>query len=375
MYPARISYGVGVLDDFISSFKLLGKKKLLLISISELLDVVEEIKLELSSEGISVTEDFSITHEPTFADLDYLLDKARKNSVDSIMALGGGSVMDVAKMVAAMLDLKQDARQFAGIGLLPSRNTYLVCVPTTAGTGSEVSPNAIFLDELSGGKKGVISPFLVPDVAVVDPALTYGVPANITAATGVDAFTHCLEAYVNNFSHPMIDLYAMEGMRLIVRSLLTAVQDGNNAGARAEVALGSLYGGMCLGPVNTGAIHALSYPLGSKFKLPHGLSNALLMPYVVEYNAMAAADKYAKVALLFDPEMKGSNEDLAKEGIRLMHQWVHALALPAKLSSVGIRCDDIESLANDAMQVQRLLKNNVRKIEFDDAVSIYQKAY
>src|SRR5439155_10799310 len=146
------------------------------------------------------------------------------------------------------------------IGKLNARKTYLACLPTTAGTGSEVSPNAILMDESDQLKKGVISPHLMPDAAYIDPMLTLGAPPAVTAATGIDALTHCIEAYANKFAHPMIDLYALEGIRLIGDNLARAVADGSNIEARTHLALASMYGGMCLGPVNTGAVHALAYP-------------------------------------------------------------------------------------------------------------------
>src|SRR5690606_27520591 len=164
------------------------------------------------------------------------------------------------------------------------------------GTGSEVSPNAILVGD-EHQKKGIISPYLVPDNVYVHPLLTFGVPPAITEATGLDALTHCLVAYTNKFSQPLIDIYAYEGMRLIAANLEEAVHNGKNEEARYQVAMGSMLGGFCLGPVNTAAVHALSYPLGSMFHLAHGLSNALLLPYIMEYNYVASPKKYAEVAI------------------------------------------------------------------------------
>lgn len=373
--PSRLVFGIGSLADFVTDFKQLEKKRLFLLTIPIILKQISSSLSEIEETGVSILINKEIEGEPSFADFDKILLEAKNFKADSVVAIGGGSVMDVAKMLAAMLDINHNVRDFIGIGLLPKRNTYLACLPTTSGTGSEVSPNAIFLDEIDGGKKGVISAFLVPDAAYIDPILSVGVPASVTAATGIDAFTHCMEAYVNNFSHPMVDVYALEGMRLIASGLTKAVKNGNDLDARTEVALGSLYGGMCLGPVNTGAIHALSYPLGSNFKIPHGLSNALLMPYVVAFNLPAAYSKYAKVALTLGAKQKSNDEETALEGVAIMKKWVLDCGLPTKLSEINIPESKIEPMATDAIKIQRLLKNNVREVSWADAVEIYKKAY
>ena len=205
--------------------------------------------------------------------------------------------MDIAKLVAAQLENEQQLKDYVGIGLLKGRKKKLDLCACHSGTGSEVSPNAILVDDRENQKKGIISPFLVPDIVYVDPLLTISVPPAITAATGLDALTHCLEAYTNKFAQPFIDIYAYEGMRLIAANIETAVKDGNNKEAREKVAMGSLFGGFCLGPVNTAGVHALSYPLGSMFHLAHGLSNALLLPYVMELIFRRQLKNYADVAM------------------------------------------------------------------------------
>ncbi len=328
----------------------------------------------LTGLGIKVKVNDKLQAEPSFDDMDRLLAEARLFKADSVVAIGGGSVMDSAKLLAALLDVDENPRSFAGIGRLKSRNTYLACIPTTSGTGSEVSPNAIFLDTSDQAKKGVISPYLVPDAAYIDPRLTFGVPPSVTAATGIDAFTHCLEAYVNNFAHPITDLLALEGMKLIVSHLKKAIVKGDNLDARSALALGSLYGGLCLGPVNTGAIHALSYPLGSRYKVPHGLANALMLPYVVKFNTPAAVEKYARVALLFGIKHFENPDELAFLLSEALCDWVSDCGLPISLDSIGIVDHEIETLADEALNVQRLLKNNVKAISIGNAIEIYKEA-
>ena len=196
-----------------------------------------------------------------------------------------------------MLDETRNVRELFGIGTLGPRRARLVLMPTTAGTGSEVSPNAILLDEERQAKLAVISPHLVPDASFVDPALARDLPAAMTAATGIDALTHCIEAYANKRAHPMVDDWALAGIRLIAGHLERACRDGHDLAARGALALGSLYGGMCLGPVNTAAVHALAYPLGGMFHVGHGLGNALMLPAVLRCNLPAAPARYAAIAV------------------------------------------------------------------------------
>ena len=210
------------------------------------------------------------------------------------------------------------------------RELPLVCLPTTAGTGAEVSPNAILLDEADELKKGVVSPHLVPDAAFVDPLLTISVPPAVTAATGLDALTHCIEAYANKFAHPIVDTYALQGIRLISANLVRAVRNGNDIEARAALALGSLYGGLCLGPVNTAAVHALAYPLGGRFHIAHGVSNALLLPHVLRFNFSAAPERYAEIAVALGVARNGSDLGTAEQGVEFLSQLIARLRRAAK---------------------------------------------
>jgi alcohol dehydrogenase class IV len=238
-----------------------------------------------------------------------------------------------------------------------------------------VSPNAILIDGADGQKKGIISPFLVPDIVYVDPELTHTVPPDITAATGMDALTHCLEAYANRFAQPFTDIFALEGIRLIAGHIVDAVRNGNNAHARAQVALGSLYGGFCLGPVNTAGVHALSYPLGSMYHLPHGLSNALLLPWVMEFNISGMPDRYAEVAVALGCRRGEDYISTARAGVQMVRSLNSACGIPDSLRAVGVREEGFAQMAIEAMKIQRLLKNNPREITEADAVNIYKNAY
>ena len=374
-FPGKLVFGKGCLEQLAGEIKDLAVRKVLIITIAPLLPRLRELRSDLEAHSIAVITDTSILQEPSFDDLEQLLRQAAPFDPDLVLGIGGGSVLDVAKLVAAQLGNDQSLAQITGIGLLKGRKRKLICVPATSGTGSEVSPNAILIDQQDNQKKGIISPFLVPDMVYVDPLLTMSLPPQITAATGLDALTHCLEAYTNKFALPFIDLYAYEGMRLIAAHLVQAVQQGEDEEARTQVAMGSLLGGFCLGPVNTAAVHALSYPLGSSFHLAHGLSNALLLPYVMEFNLSAAPHRYAEVALALGCTREQDLGTTARKGVEKIRSLIRDCGISSRLRDVGIPQNAIPDMAVAAMKITRLLKNNPRPVAVEDAIAIYKAAY
>lgn len=374
-FPGQVIIGKNALLKLNDELLASGYSNVIIVTIQPLLNLLQPVVQQLEQQGISVTVDTSIVQEPSFADVEAMLASFSNIFADAVIGIGGGSVLDAAKLVAAQLDNTQTLRDITGNGLLKGRRKRLICIPTTAGTGSEVSPNAILVDETDNQKKGIISPYLVPDMVIIDPVLTATLPPAVTAATGLDALTHCLEAYTNLYAHPFIDMYAYEGMRLIGQNLVAAVTDGNNEDARTQLAIGSMLGGFCLGPVNTAGVHALSYPLGSMFHLAHGLSNALLLPYVMEYNMPAAPTRYAAVARALGCESGATDEDTAKAGIAKVRELIEQCGIVAKLSEAGIDKGAIPEMATDAMKITRLLKNNPRPINLNNAIEIYEAAY
>jgi alcohol dehydrogenase class IV len=374
-FPGKLVFGKGTLQQLPEEITALSANRVLIVTISPLLNQLSALIAKLEAGGVKVTVNTSINNEPSFADVQQMLDEVKGFNPDVVAGIGGGSVLDVAKLIAALLDNEQGLKEIVGIGFLKRRPKKLICMPATSGTGSEVSPNSILVDETDNQKKGFISPFLVPDIVYVDPLLTMSVPPSITAATGIDALTHCLEAYTNLFAHPLIDVYAFEGMRLIAAHIVTAVKNGNDEEARSQVAMGSLLGGFCLGPVNTAGVHALSYPLGSTFHLAHGLSNALLLPYVMEFNYVAAPKRYADVAVALGCEREADDLKTALKGIEKIKALISACGIPARLRDVNIPKEAIPQMAVDAMKITRLLKNNPRPITEADAIEIFNAAY
>jgi alcohol dehydrogenase class IV len=374
-FPGKLVFGRGCLNQLAEEVFKLSCSKALIITIGPLLLKLQPFIEELETKGIKVEIDTRIVQEPSFADFENLMKEVSPFNPDVVIGIGGGSVLDIAKLVAAQLDNEQTLKDYVGIGLLKGRKKKLICMPATSGTGSEASPNAILVDNNDNQKKGIISPYLVPDIVYVDPLLTISVPPAITAATGLDALTHCLEAYTNKFAHPYIDMYAFEGMRAIAANLVQAVKNGDDEEARTQVAMGSLLGGFCLGPVNTAGVHALSYPLGSTFHLPHGLSNALLLPYVMEYNLPAAPKRYADVAVALGCTREADDTTTATKGIEKVKTFIAECGVPSRLRDVNIPKEAIPQMAIDALKIERLLKNNPRHISEQDAVEIYEAAY
>jgi alcohol dehydrogenase class IV len=375
LQPARIVFGDGCATGCAAFLGARGVRRVLLVTSTQVLPVLGEVRAALKQAGIEVILSPPIDREPTCDLFESVLVQARTENVNGVLGIGGGSAIDAAKLVAALVDGDQTVGEVFGIDRLHGRKLPLVCLPTTAGTGAEVSPNAILLDESDALKKGVVSAHLVPDAAFVDPRLTWTVPPAVTASTGLDALTHCIEAYANKFAHPIVDAYALQGIRLISANLARAVCDGSDAEARAALSLGSLYGGLCLGPVNTAAVHALAYPLGGRFQIPHGISNALLLPHVLRFNFSAAAERYADIATALGVPRNGSPLTTAEYGVEFLSQLSRDCGVPQKLSELNIPREAIPEMAAAAMQVGRLLKNNLRPLLEADAALIYEAAY
>ena len=375
LQPQKIVFGTGCIQTFVEDYKKLGLKQLFVLTAPPIRPLIEEALSQLEAAGVSTEVFQDIVAEPTVNDFKAILEQARRFGADSVVGVGGGSVLDVTKLVAAFIGSDQQVEDCFGTGFIKQKGLWFACLPTTAGTGSEVSPNAILLDERDHLKKGIVSPYLIADAAYVDPKLTWTVPSKVTADTGMDALTHCIEAYTNKFAHPAVDIYALQGIRLIAANLERAVKDGCDVEAREALALGSLYGGLCLGPVNTAAVHALSYPLGGEFHIPHGLSNAILLPSVMKFNTPANTKRYAEVAVAMGCEPGANDEATAQRGVDFIYGLAAAVGIPDKLTALGIPQTAVPGMARAAMEVQRLLKNNPRPVTEQDALDIYNSLY
>ncbi|MBO6814705.1 MAG: iron-containing alcohol dehydrogenase [Rhizobiaceae bacterium] len=303
------------------------------------------------------------------------VEECKQAGIDGVVSVGGGSSMDTAKLIAVLVGSDQPIAEMYGVGLVKDNRLPMVLAPTTAGTGSEVTPISIVTTGKSE-KKGVVSHQLLPDWAILDAELTLGLPANVTAATGIDAMVHAIEAYTSAHKKNIVsDTLARQALQLLGGSIRTACTDGKNKEARSNMLLGSMLAGMAFANAPVAAVHALAYPLGGHFKVPHGLSNALVLPYVLEFNMESASELYAEIAPIIFPELAGkSTGEIGAGMIDGFKKLGPELGMEAKLSEVGVNHNNLPMLAEDAMKQTRLLVNNPREMTYDAALEIYTQA-
>ncbi len=304
---------------------------------------------------------------------------AKEANVDAIIGFGGGSSMDVAKIVALLShpECKQELADIYGVGNAKGKRLPLIQVPTTAGTGSEVTQVAIVTTGETT-KMGAVTPLFLPDFAILDADLTMGLPPHVTAATGVDAMVHAIEAYTSkDKKNPMSDLMAKEGLRLMAGSIQTATHKGTNKKAREEMLLGAMLAGQAFANSPVAAVHALAYPLGGHFHIPHGLSNSLVLPHVMRFNLNDAATLYAELAPIIFPKenFTGTDIEISTKLVELIEALIKDLGLPTTLREMDIEESFLPKLAEDAMLQTRLLVNNPTDVTLEDALTIYQAAY
>lgn len=330
----------------------------------------------LSEAGVKVTVFSDVLADPPEVSVQAAVQAAIAVGADGVIGFGGGSSLDTAKLVGLLAKTPQELPAIYGIGLARGPRLPLIQVPTTAGTGSEVTPIAI-LTTPSHEKKGVVSPLLYPDVAVLDSLLTLGLPPAITAMTGVDAMVHAIEAFTSRSKkNALSDALAIKALQLLYANLPEAVSDGKDAQVRENMLLGSLLAGMAFANAPVGAVHALAYPLGGHYQLPHGLTNSLVLLPVLKFNLPAAEPLYAELGRAILPELNSVSDALAAaDFIEAIAAHVITMPYAQRLREVGVKEHELEMLARDAMNVQRLLINNPRDVQFEDALSLYQSAY
>jgi len=364
--PASIHFGSGIATEVGAFARRSGCKRVLVVS-----DAFNADRVGLLGLPGSPVVFGEVRPEPDIPNLQALLALAEATKPDLVVGFGGGSAMDLAKLAAVLPGSGQTIHDVAGAEKVTGRRCALAQVPTTSGTGSEAGTRALVTDPATQNKLAVQSRHMQADIAVVDPDLTMTVPAPVTAATGVDALAHCAEAYTSRKAHPLIDLYALEGIRLVGRFLGRAVRDGGDREARAGLSLASLYGGFCLGPVNTTAGHAVAYPLGTRHHIPHGLACALIFPHTLAFNAVATAEKTAQVL-----DALGAKDAHGEDGIRVAARgFCESLGIDMRLSRHGVPESDLGTMAAEAHAIRRLLDNNPREISRDDIMALYRAAF
>lgn len=334
-----------------------------------------EKALNLANYKYSVFD--KIVADPADSLIKSAVDYAKRQAIDGVIGLGGGSSLDGAKLVALLAHSDEQLTDIYGVDAVKGKRLPLILVPTTAGTGSEVTPIAIVTTGKTT-KAGIVATQLLPDVAILDASLTVGLPPHVTAATGVDAMVHAIEAYTSAIKKNVYsDMLAKQALMLLSRNILTATLNGTDLEARQNMLFGACLAGQAFANAPVAAVHALAYPLGGHFKIPHGLSNALVLPHVMRFNLSHCADLYAELACIVcgdnDPSCSAEQQGLAL--IDYIEKLIKQLSLPTSLAELGIKADDLDILASDAMLQTRLLINNPKVVLLEDAKHIYQQAY
>jgi alcohol dehydrogenase class IV len=372
-----IRFGAGLLDRLGDiAAPLLGARVLIVTDPGMMAtDMPARAARALREAGVTVDTFDGVTADPAEAVVIAARDAMTAMGATGVLGLGGGSSLDVAKLAAALAASGADLNDCYGIGNLPAGRLPLVALPTTAGTGSEVTPIAIVTTG-ENEKSGVVSPVLLPDLALLDPETTRGLPAHVTAATGIDAMVHAIEAHCSASANnnPVSRALAREALRLMGGALETAVHHPDDMAARSDMLLGSLLAGQAFANSPVAAVHALAYPVGGRFKVPHGLSNALVLPHVLRFNAETAPEGYAEIAPILFPHLAGV-DDRAAAFCDALADLAARCGLPARLRDVGIGRDALPMMAADAMKQTRLLVNNPRGMAEADARRIYEAAW
>ena len=375
--PHKIEVGISKSREISKIIKEMELKSVLIVVDYNLkkMGIVDYIFDNLNEGNISFTIFDNIKNEPTITEVDQAIDDLNiASNYDGIIGIGGGSSIDVAKLLAVSGSVKDSIKNYIGTNLIDKPGIPMIMLPTTSGTGAEATHNAIVKDKKEGWKKGVVSPYLIPDLVILDPELTLSVPPKITAETGIDAFTHAIECFICNKSNLMSDLFALDSMRLINKYLRRAVKNGGDKEARYYMALGSLYGGIAITNSGGGGVHALAYLLGGKYNISHGLSNSILLADVMEFNAKAVPEKFIKVAEVMGIEIANfSKEKVVKSVVDEIRKLVNDVGITIKGFEVSEKI--LDNLAKMAIsEQQRLLENNPRPISYEDARQIYKKS-
>ncbi|MFA6413879.1 MAG: iron-containing alcohol dehydrogenase, partial [Syntrophales bacterium] len=374
----KIVFGNGSFQQLPDHIRELQAKRPLIVLDKQLAatGMKEQVVELLKKSGMECQIFDKVDPEPKISLADEGAKLALKAKCDIIVGIGGGSAMDVAKAIAVLATNKGKAVDYLGLNKVPGPGLPKIMIPTTAGTGSEVTFTSVFVRPDLKKKEGMNSPFLYPDLALLDPLLTVSLPPGPTASTGIDALCHAIESYTSINASPLSELLSLEAIALIAENLRTAVHDGSNIAAREKMLLGSLYAGLGLANAGVTAVHSLSYPLGGKYGIPHGLANTVLLPHVMSFNISGAQEKFVDIAEAMGEMVDGLPlREAAYLAVEAVNSLVEDCGIQTNLEDLGISEDDFEEMAKIAMTVARPLANNPRQVTLEDAVAIYEDAF
>ena len=370
----RIVMGPGCLSQVQSEILRFGCKKVMIVTDPGIVQAGIAGRLEeiFTKAGIAFDRFDQVTPDPSLEVASQAIDALRSSGAQVVIGLGGGSAIDIAKTAAVMADASGKLNDYFGIDLVPKPGRRTVIIPTTAGTGSEVTPIVILSDEAEKLKKGIVSPYLIPSVALLDPVLTIGLPPQVTAATGMDALIHGVESFTSKNAYPMTDMLACRAIALIAANIRTAFANGQDLSARSRMLEGSLLAGMAFANAGVTAVHAFAYPIGAEFHIPHGVANSIMLASVMEFNMLGNLNKFAQMAALLGENTAGMSErQMALAAVQALRTLSADLQIPNHLSQFGVKASDIPMLAQGVMKVTRLLANNPRLMTQEDAERIY----
>jgi alcohol dehydrogenase len=376
--PAAQFFGPGAVEKIGDEAKRLGLSRALVVTDPGVAraGIADHVRSLLEAAGVATGVYDQVEPEPSVASVERAVEAAQGEQYDVLIGVGGGSAMDTAKGISLRSANPGPIQQYFGVELVSARGLPMIQIPTTAGTGSEITPNAIFDDTERKLKAGIVTHRLFADVAIVDPDLTVGVPPAVTAASGLDALTHAIESYIAVKATPHTDLYALEAIRLIGANLRAAVARGSDRAARYGQALGSFYAGISITNAGTGLCHAMAYPLGSAYHVPHGMANALLLPAVLEYNMPSDLAKYARIAeALGEPVAGLAPRQAAERAVQAVRSLCLDVGLPAGLREVGVPEDALAGFVDGTLSAARLVDNNPRRPTREAVLEVYRQSY
>lgn len=372
----RIVMGSGSIKQIGEEVKRLKSKRVMVITDQGLVKsgIVSKLEALLRQDEITVSRFDDVDPDPSYEIAVRAAESTKLAEAEMVIGIGGGSSLDIAKTASVLVTNSAPVESLFGIDMVSKPGLPMILVPTTAGTGSEVTPIAILSDYQDKLKKGIVSPHLFPDVAVLDAELTLGLPASVTAATGMDALIHAVEAYTSVNATPMTDMLSAHAMSLVFGNIRTAFANGQDLDARSKMLEGSLLAGMAFANAGVTAVHAFAYPIGAEFHIPHGVANSIMLTPVMEFNMLGNLSKFVLIAQLFGENTNGlSDRRAAQLAVDSLVTLAKDLRVPSSLSEFGVQEKDLPSLAEGVMKVTRLLANNPRELNLKDAEEIYRK--
>jgi len=376
--PGAIYYGIDSLENYCDKLAAVGGKALIATdSMMSKLGYVEKLLEILKNQNVEYFVYNEIDSEPTNIHVEKGIQKYKENNCDFLIALGGGSPIDTAKAISVMINNPGHISSYMGVGKVPKKGSPVVAIPTTAGTGSEVTQFTIIADTTTNVKMLISSEYLVPDIAIVDPLFTMTTPPNITAATGIDALTHAVEAYTSIRHQPLTDIFSLSAIKRISKYLKKAWLNGNDKEARSEMMLAAMEAGLAFSNSSVTIVHGMSRPIGALFHIPHGISNAVLLPACMEFAITGTPERFADVARTLGLDTrKLSSITAAKEGVKIIKQLCLDVEIPS-ISGLGIDKEEflgkIDKMAADAL-ASGSPNNTARKPSKEDIINIYKNS-